>query len=961
MPQQPAPEPARPTAAAPPAAGSGGQWWCYRVDTDSQVHFTQIPGSILAGFAGIYSIQGPFDSLAAAQQQCGAPSSPGAPPPPPPSSTPPPAAPPPPTPPQSALYWYVVCIGKLPGPLHPEGIISYVVQAYSQSDATAKALALFDGEGYTRSSGGFASAYGPFDSQEAATAAQPQVESACHDAAGTGKQKPCNYTPLIQCPPIPPDLLGLGTPGTADWCKALDAITSQLGAIGNKLFAFIDDLLNSKTRIDNIDGYINDADTSSVAKSIASLIRQVFCWLAPYIETARQGITCLRQWLAALFPKCNTAATFGLVVIRSFLVTLERFEWGSDAAVWVVAASGMRIDPLLQVVEYLIAYSCPQELPREDDTVEAYKYNILSENVAKCILQAHGVQWDTALPGIIARGDKPGWKEALQYVRRFQGSGDDEDATLRNLGVLDSSYRDVLRTVYDELPTVSDHMEWLRKNVFDSSYVRDFRLLDGFGSAQDLSGAGWTGYVDGSGKPDADKFWQRFGADLNAQGMLSKYAALHYAAHWVNPSFAQQFAMVQRLRAGRVSPALQFSRADLLRTMQEMDVSPYFRERLEAVSHPVPNLTLCLQMYQYGTIDGFELVEKLQDLGYSEADAKAIGAQQDVKVRRLNASAGHGWTPNAMAPAYAVGKLTARQVYDEMTAQGYSKEDADRLMRRAEIELATAPIRRIQQTTIRGALTTQERAYRCGAISAEQLISVYANAGIPDSVAQIAAANVDSAMSVSLCDAQIKTFKSAVTSGKITLAQAAALMDQLGIPQVRKGQYLQSWALEVKAKAPQASAARILRWVAQGLLDREVAAARLQNLGWTDPDLTLSLAESLASLSRLQNRNQALAARSQQAAARAALKAARDAESTARQLRSKLRGIASRPVLQKWYKEGLIDDTGFIDYMQARGYDDDSTLKYLAEAQGMRIKAQAPPKPKAKPTVGGNGTAQGQS
>lgn len=415
--------------------------------------------------------------------------------------------------------------------------------------------------------------------------------------------------------------------------------------------------------------------------------------------------------------------------------------------------------------------------------------------------------------------------------------------------------------------------------------------------------------------------------------------------------------MVQRLRPGRAPANLQFSRTDLLRTMAEMDVAPYFRERLEAVSHPVPNLTLCMQMYQFDVIDDDELVQKLMDLGYDSGDANDMMQAQKVKVARLNASAGHGWTPAAMAQAYAVGRLTDEQVDEEMSALGFSQSDSDRLKRRGEIELSTAPIRRIQQQTIRSALATQERAYRCGAISADALASAYTSAGIPANVAGIAAANVDSAVAVDLCRAQITSFKRALLTGRLSLAQTEALLTQVGIPELRKQQLLKSWVVEAQTKAPQATAATILRWVAKGLLDRETASARLANLGWSDPDLTLMLAESLAKSAAAQQRILAQAARSQQQAARAALRAAQQAESSARQLRSRLKGIASRSQLQKWYKEGLVDDTYFVDAMKARGYDDDSTLKYLEEAQLMRAKATKPPQPKAGKGAPTNGTA----
>jgi hypothetical protein len=558
----------------------------------------------------------------------------------------------------------------------------------------------------------------------------------------------------------------------------------------------------------------------------------------------------------------------------------------------------------------------------------------VDEETLKCVFQAHGKQLKVLQPYLEASGDKPGWREVIQYVRRL-GYGDEAiGPVLRKLGVLNEGYRTALQTLYDELPSIGDHLEWLRKNVFDDAYVRDFQLMEGF----------------------EERFWPRFGKDLRALGMTKENAGLHYAAHWINPSFSQQFEMVQRLRPGRVDPSLVFSRDDLLRTMQEMDVGVYFRERLERVSHPTPNLTLCLQMYQFGTIADAEFIEMLKDLGYDNENAGKILAAQVIKVRRLNASAGHGWTSSALASAYAVGKLTAEQVTNEMAYLGYSKDDSDRLMRRAEIELATSPVRRIQQRTIQSSLSVQESAYKCGAIDAVQLGEVYRNAGIPANVGAIAAANVDSAVAVGLCGQQIQTFRSALLKGKATVDQIRELMLSSGIPPLRVEQYLKGWVIEAQLKGPSATAGQILRWVGTGLLDREVAIQRLLTLGWTDPDLTLLLAESSAKLARYQQMIQRQASKSQQDSARAALRLAREAESTAKMLRSRLRGIASINTLVKWFKGGLIEAPEFTDYANARGYPPEYTERYLAEALAARAKAQKPPKAKAAPGATGNGT-----
>src|SRR5207253_600623 len=133
-----------------------------------------------------------------------------------------------------------------------------------------------------------------------------------------------------------------------------------------------------------------------------------------------------------------------------------------------------------------------------------------------------------------------------QYVRRNGGGKDDERNALRALGFVDDRYAAAFQELYWELPSIGDHLEWLRKNVFDAHYVNDFNLLDGFDTDDEINKL--PGVHDYKSIPvqKPNNFWAKFGGDLTALGMKKEYAALHYAAHWLNPSFTQLFEMTQR-------------------------------------------------------------------------------------------------------------------------------------------------------------------------------------------------------------------------------------------------------------------------------------------------------------------------------------------------------------------------------------------------------------------------------
>src|SRR5205085_2634348 len=194
-------------------------------------------------------------------------------------------------------------------------------------------------------------------------------------------------------------------------------------------------------------------------------------------------------------------------------------------------------------LDYVLNYVCASEAPTPSEAVEAYLRDYIKYDQYACILRMHGFDPDTQEPFTKARSEKLNPKEAIQWVRRHGLDSDRESAALRALGFYDTDQREAFKELYDELPSIGDHLEWLRKNVFDDKYVEDFKLMEGF----------------------EERFWPKFGGQLRALGMTKENASLHYAAHWINPSFSQQFEMVQRLRPGRVDPRLVFSRDDLLR------------------------------------------------------------------------------------------------------------------------------------------------------------------------------------------------------------------------------------------------------------------------------------------------------------------------------------------------------------------------------------------------------------
>ena len=132
--------------------------------------------------------------------------------------------------------------------------------------------------------------------------------------------------------------------------------------------------------------------------------------------------------------------------------------------------------------------------------------------------------------------------------------------------------------------------------------------------------------------------------------------------------------------------------------------------------------------------------------------------------------------------------------------------------------------------------------------------------------------------------------------------------------------------------------------VGEGLLDYNSAVARLQNLGWTDPDMTVLLAESRNKLQVREEKMITAAQRTKQAQQKQALKDIQDARKQIKALQHEARAVASVKTLQGWYVECLLSEEDFRAALTERGYVDRLIGEYLAEAkqklEAQNVKAQ---------------------
>ncbi|GAH58261.1 unnamed protein product, partial [marine sediment metagenome] len=104
-------------------------------------------------------------------------------------------------------------------------------------------------------------------------------------------------------------------------------------------------------------------------------------------------------------------------------------------------------------------------------------------------------------------------------------------------------------------------------------------------------------------------------ADIRATGMSEATFTKYWAAHWALPSVMQGYEMLHRDVIE--SP-------DLDRLMVALDIMPYWRDKLKAISYAPYTRVDVRRMHKLGILTDNEILRAYMDLGYDEEKAKGM-------------------------------------------------------------------------------------------------------------------------------------------------------------------------------------------------------------------------------------------------------------------------------------------------------------------------------------------------
>jgi hypothetical protein len=198
---------------------------------------------------------------------------------------------------------------------------------------------------------------------------------------------------------------------------------------------------------------------------------RVRCFVGSAIATVR-----------AVAP-CASADYLALVAVRTVLHSLEHLELGTDALVWAVNAFRISFEEVVRIVDYLVALTCPVEIPGVPEALEAYLHGTIERSQYECWLLCRGCDPAVWEPVLRSRRDRLTAREAIEYGFRNGWTQEHDQERLRELGFLDRAGPAERLAMHFHLPTIGDQLHFLQRNVFDGDYIHSTGWTRGSWSA----------------------------------------------------------------------------------------------------------------------------------------------------------------------------------------------------------------------------------------------------------------------------------------------------------------------------------------------------------------------------------------------------------------------------------------------------------------------------------------------
>lgn len=799
--------------------------------------------------------------------------------------------------------------------------------------------------------------------------------------------------------------LALGTPriGSEAWCNLQEGILDTVKQWGLSILDFLikwsdkganwgwnlaqeglDDITELREKLNTpSEGFLGGF--ADALKTVASILAATIDYLQAGLGYTVFGVAWGAKALFCMLRNAQTTPGYidyptiaAVFTLRWTWKTLKTVRLSSPDFLGIQTVGADLEDFFDQVLKALEATVKQTHIPTEGDAIEAYLNNRINAKMYICWMQLNNVSPDVWKPVLDSRREQLTTDEQIEWIRR-QNLGryglsaaeagitpaeqaqeekwikSSEDA-LRNVGWLYQTDADMRESLYDELPTISDHLQWLARNIDDLSYVAKYNLLDGFAPAPVIAGMLGPYAAEWTPVGVTRDFWATFGEELRAQGMRKIDAARHYAAHWLHAAPGQMREFAWRLRPGRAlkdweseiaalllqptapgMPApskMVFTTQDFSNLLTEQDYGYRDVAWFLSTLYHVPALSYIRDMFRYNIITAEDLKGYHEDLGYSPQDSDRFVAV-DIPIKaRIRSAESFGWTPSALSRALGLGLISEAFDDQQMRNMGFSDSEINSHQTRAKVLVQERVLTRALGRVITQTITQVTTAYLDGVMDAPSAVQALQNLGVDQTRANAIVTMTGLKRQTRLAREFSNVLRTAVRKGKITSTDATVLMQQYGFTPDYISQSVSVWTMEQLNLDKAPTIANIKKWTCEGLITTEEALVRLQNLHVPNADIQLILAEVQQCEDKLAAAKLRFQDRSQNHTAREAARAAREAERLKQQALKLSERMQPPATLLKWLRQGVIDAAYYSERMSSYGYDDLTIANNIRSALG---------------------------
>lgn len=226
------------------------------------------------------------------------------------------------------------------------------------------------------------------------------------------------------------------------------------------------------------------------------------------------------------------------------------------------------------------------------------------------------------------------------------------------------------------LETLRDELQ--RRGYSEADIGAMFRVLEQIPNPPDLVRMA----VREAFSPDAIARFQlhadfpaAFGEWMEKQGFSAEWARAFWAAHWELPSATMGMEMLHR---GEIEPA------DFALLLRMLDVAPYWRSKIEAISYTPLTLVDARRMYQAEVIDRERIIKVYKARGYTEQDASAMADW----VQREYAPEDKALAKSDVLDGFRRGLLTQAEARNALVSLEYPGWAVDFYIEREQAKLA---------------------------------------------------------------------------------------------------------------------------------------------------------------------------------------------------------------------------------------------------------------------------------